>query len=82
MAQGITTSIRLPPKLRAQLEKASHTLHRGKNWIIMQALQTYLNNLDHELLTAEAKRQSLLANKSDNKEDDWENDTDTTGWKI
>lgn len=37
-----TTSIRLPDELRQELEKASHNLHRGKNWIIIQALQAYL----------------------------------------
>lgn len=42
MAKGITTSIRLTPELRQELDYISHTLHRGENWIIIQALQEFI----------------------------------------
>ena len=38
MAHSITTSVRLSPELRDQLDTAAHTLHRGKNWIILPSL--------------------------------------------
>lgn len=82
MAQSVTTSIRLDPNLRDQLEHASHVMHRGKNWIIVQALQKFLAEIETLELRKEAKRQSLIAKKEDKRfEDDWENAGDTSGWK-
>jgi len=80
MAHNITTSIRLPPTLREQLEKATHHLHRGKNWIITKALEEYLEKLHQNVLAEEAHRQSLLASQVENKDEDWEQNTDTRGW--
>ena len=80
MQPSITTSIRLTPKVRQQLELASHKLHRGKNWIINQALEIYLKKLRYSLLVDEAKRQSLLASAHD--KEDWENESDQTGWEA
>ncbi len=82
MAHNITTSIRLPAPLRAKLEKVSHAMHRGKNWIIIHALESYLEKQPVTLLALEARRQSLLACEADKKEDEmWEDNGDTTGWK-
>jgi len=73
MAKSITTSFRLPPELKEQLEHAAQAMHRGKNWIIIQALQSYLAQLDNQLLAKEAKRQSRLASRQHSAEDDdWE----------
>lgn len=81
MARGITTSIRLDPDLRDQLEHAAQVMHRGKNWIIIHALQHYLSEIETVKLAKEAKRQSLLATRSDKKQDEsWEDLQDTTGW--
>lgn len=81
MAHHITTSIRLPLPLREQLEKASHNLHRGKNWIITRALEEYLGKLNQSVLAEEASRQSRLASQIVDKEnEDCEQNTDTTGW--
>lgn len=78
---GITTSIRLPPQLREELEKAAHTLHRGKNWIVTEALQEYLAKLHHHELAKEARRQSILASRKKRKEDkSWEDNSDTSEW--
>lgn len=79
MPHNITTSIRLPPDLRHQLDSVSRTLHRGKNWIITKALEEYLEKLNQNVLIEEAHRQSLLASKND-ENGDWEQNTDTTGW--
>lgn len=79
--QNVTTSIRLPSKLREQLEKTSRKLHRGKNWIITKALEEYLAKTGHEDLAKEARRQSLLVARLDKEADkDWEENTDTSGW--
>lgn len=82
MTHAVTTSIRLSPELKGQLEHASQQLHRGKNWIITQALEEFLTKLDKSLLTKEARRQSLLASQTQTSEQqDWEQNTDTSGWE-
>lgn len=87
MAKGITTSIRLTPELRRQLDYVSHSLHRGKNWIIIQALQKFIQEFSRKNYTTfaeEAKRQSLLASQYEFNEDEkiWEDNIDTTGWQY
>lgn len=87
MAKGITTSIRLTPELRQQLDYISHSLHRGKNWIIVQALQEFIQEFGRKNYVAfaeEAKRQSLLASQYGCNEDEkiWEDNIDTTGWEY
>ncbi len=82
MNRSETTSIRLPPRLRQQLEQASHVLHRGKNWIIVQALQLYINQTLNTQLIEEARQQSLRANKADKPEDaSWEDEMDDSAWR-
>ena len=78
MAKSTTTSVRLPSQLVDQLEHASSSLHRGKNWIIVKALETYLGHLNQQTLQLEAKRQSLLAAKED--QVSWDDEADTSGW--
>lgn len=82
MTKSITTSIRLNPDLRNKLEHASKVMHRGKSWIINHALQKYLSEIEMLSIAKEAKRQSLLARESDEKNDDsWDDLQDTTGWE-
>ena len=83
MSQSITTSVRLSPEMRDQLETAASTLHRRKNWIIVHALEMYLKKIHFDDLAAEARRQSLLAAKEDNAKEMqlWEDNTDITGWE-
>lgn len=77
MSRSITTSVRLPPELKNQLEQAAHAMHRGKNWIVVQALQDYLAKLDDRYLAREARRQSILASKQSPPEEvDWEESID------
>ena len=80
---NVTTSIRLSPELRKQLEHAARTLHRGKSWIIIHALESYLEKLQLTLLADEARRQSLLIAAQDDEEENkiWEDNADTTGWE-
>lgn len=79
MSQSITTSIRLSPEMRRQLEEAAYKLHRGKNWIINEALNMYLREVMQQGLAEEARQQSLLANQAE-QDTDWEDSADTTGW--
>jgi predicted DNA-binding protein len=83
MPHHAITSVRLPLALQEQLEQAAHDLRRGKSWIIVHALEAYLNKLQHNALMKEARRQSLLAAKEDNEEEMrfWEENSDTTGWE-
>ncbi len=81
ISSGTTTSIRLPPNLRSELEDASQKLHRGKNWLIIKALEGYLANLRKTSLKVEAHRQSLLASQMDGDTEIWAENTDTSGWQ-
>ena len=83
MSKGITTSFRLTPELRQQLDYLSHSLQRGKNWIIIKALQEFINKKNYTILVEEAKHQSLLASQYETNEDEniWERNIDTTGWE-
>lgn len=84
MTRGVTTSIRLTADLRLQLEHAAQRLHRGKNWIVSQALMEYLSKLGESKLLNEAHRQSLLASKADKQNEEidlWDDSQDDTGWR-
>jgi predicted DNA-binding protein len=82
MTKGITTSIRLTLEVRQQLEYLSHSLHRGKNWIVNQALQEFIIKKNHTLLAQEAQRQSLIASQITPEDEElWEQNTDEIGWK-
>jgi len=82
MTRGTTTSIRLELGLSEKLERAAHNLHRGKNWIISEAVRTYLEQLENPGLVQEARRQSLLVSKEQDPDTDlWEINNDQEGWK-
>jgi predicted DNA-binding protein len=81
MTRGITTSIRLEPSLSEKLERVAHNLHRGKNWIISEAVRRYLEQLESPNLVQEARRQSLLISKEKSPDADiWEINSDHEGW--
>lgn len=78
--RSITTSIRLTPALASRLQRAALRLARGKNWIIAQALETYLAKAGGDDLATEARRQSQLASRrAKRRSDTWE--SDIAGWK-
>ena len=70
-----TTSVRLPLELKGKLERTARHLRKGKTWIVVQALEQYLQDKDREALAAEARRQSLLSNlaadRYDAQMEDW-----------
>jgi hypothetical protein len=68
--------------LRDRLEQAARRLKRGKNSIITQALEEYLENLNRTKFLGEASRQSILASTSPSEDEDvWLEHADTAGWK-
>ncbi|MBC2601204.1 ribbon-helix-helix protein, CopG family [Puniceicoccus vermicola] len=79
MQSSITTSIRLSPRLRKALELRAKREGRGKNWVISQALESYLESSDVDELAAEARRQSILA--SSRSTEDWTVGADWEDWK-
>jgi len=81
MIKSVTTSIRLELSLSRKLEKAAHNLHRGKNWLISEAVRRYLEQLENTTLVQEARKQSLLVSKQKNTDYDiWETNSDSEGW--
>lgn len=58
---SVSSSYRIPADLAAHLEAASKRLHKGKNWIINEALRQYLGLTHYEHLREEAARQSRIA---------------------
>ncbi len=76
-----TSSFRLPDELRIRLERFARQSKRPKNWIIVHALEDYLDRHEARSLAAEARRQSLLASEGPRSEDEaWAALRDTTGW--
>ncbi|WP_341787190.1 hypothetical protein [Rickettsia endosymbiont of Cantharis rufa] len=62
--------MRLEINLSKELEKAAHDLHRGKSWIISEAILVYLKQLDNSGVPKEARHQSLLTRKENNPDAD------------
>jgi predicted DNA-binding protein len=77
---GATTSIRLPENLKLELDTVSGQLHRGKNWIITEALRIYLKSLRNPSWEIEAKRQSLLVSQEERLDIFLEDNADSQGW--
>lgn len=79
--KATTTSIRLPPALRQRLEDTAHRLGRGKNWIVVRALEEYLAKGDDRAFVEEARRQSVQASAVVTPEEGfWEEAAETTDW--
>jgi predicted transcriptional regulator len=77
-----TSSFRISEELRVRLERTARHLKRGKNWILNRALEQYLDREGADALSAEARRQSLLASGTKTEDEKfWEKRADTTAWK-
>lgn len=63
-----TSSFRISGELRFRLEEAARRLSKGKNWIINQAIEEYLDRHGRTKLREEARRQSLLAGRKPSKD--------------
>jgi predicted DNA-binding protein len=77
-----TSSIRIPNELRERLERTAKHLKKGKNSIIVEALDEYLKKTDPVAFAEEARRQSSIAAAAAGEDDRfWESIADTRGWK-
>ena len=72
-----TTSIRLRPDLRQQLERAAQRTGLGRNTLVVQALRKFLQPDFQASLSEKARRQSLAASKH---EPDWERVAELDPW--
>lgn len=81
-SKSVVTSVRLKVELNEQLERAAKNLKHGKNWLIAQAIEEYLNKSFPPKLLKEARKQSLRAKKQDNKINErlWQDNADHSGW--
>ena len=78
---SITSSFRISDELRLRLEAAAGVSGKGKNWILNQALREYLDRIREDSLTAEARRQSLLASgEPDPDAKFWSDQADDRNW--
>ena len=62
------------------LSEAAQRTGKGKNAIIIEALVKYLNAMERESLAKEARRQSELVSRHEQKAD-WYGMADTSGWR-
>jgi predicted DNA-binding protein len=67
-------------ELQRVLSEAAQRTGKGKNAIIIEALVKYLNAMERESLAKEARRQSELVSRNEQKAD-WYGMTDTSGWR-
>jgi hypothetical protein len=64
------------------LEETSRSLGKGKNWIIVHALEEFLAKIRRETLAGEARRQSLIASRSTTPDDEfWNDQASTEDWQ-
>ncbi len=82
MAASVTTSIRLSPELRRELERKARSTKRGKNWVVKEALEQYLLGSSHDTLREAARQQSERASQRTLADAVWgERGGDADGWK-
>ncbi|MBI3696224.1 MAG: hypothetical protein HY238_15480 [Acidobacteria bacterium] len=80
--KSTTSSFRIREELRIRLEETARHLKKGKNWIIIQALEEYLHKTHPAALAAEARRQSVVASATVTEDEKfWEQQADTRGWR-
>ncbi|MEX2300209.1 MAG: hypothetical protein WD733_04685 [Bryobacterales bacterium] len=75
-----TSSFRLSDTLHERLDRFVTRVGRGKNAVIVRAIETYLDQHENQDLAADARRQSLLAQAAD-RDEDWFGQADSSGWK-
>ena len=75
-----TSSFRLTDKLHERLDRFARSERRGKNSVIVRAIEIYLEQHEQRNLASEARRQSLLASASAG-DADWLDQADQSGWK-
>lgn len=72
MQKSVTTSVRLPQKLKRRVELKAVASGCGRNRVIINALESYLREDEQAAYEAEARHQSQLAAKLDVADPAWE----------
>lgn len=75
-----TSSFRLSDTLHERLDRFVTRVRRGKNSVIVRAIEAYLDQHENQDLAADARRQSLLARAAAHDED-WFGQAETSGWR-
>lgn len=71
MAQSVLTSVRLTVPLKQQLENTAAKLHRGRNWVILEALKEYMDR-HHTDFVEQVRQESLRAARQDHESQSWD----------
>lgn len=66
-----TTTIRLPPELRARLAKHAESARKSQSAVIVQALEDYLEQRQHGINQAEIDAEMRRLNELDHQESDY-----------
>ena len=70
-------------RIAAAAEDTARRLGRGKNWIVVRALEEYLAKGDERAFIQEACRQSVRASEGVTPDEVfWEEVTETTDWRA
>jgi predicted DNA-binding protein len=72
MEKSITTSVRLPRRLKRRIDQRAIAAGCGRNRVIIEALELYLREDEQAAYASEASRQSKLAAKLDVPDEAWE----------
>jgi predicted transcriptional regulator len=78
--KSISTSIRIKPHLRQELQSLSAHSGQGMNRIMEQALEEYLKRYQKTLLIDEAMKDIVFLRKDKDEDTFWDQAYDDTGW--
>ncbi len=83
--RSVTTSIRIKPHLRQELELFSSLSNQGMNTVIERALEEFFQRHENTFAAQEALKDIAFLKtktKTNNNDDDdlWENSHDDSGW--
>jgi predicted DNA-binding protein len=77
---SVTSSFRMSKDLQRELSDAAEQTGKPKNAIIIEALVKYLQSIERQSLTEEARRQSQLVSRNEH-DADYYGLADTSGWR-
>lgn len=77
-----TSSFRIDERLSARLDGTAKALGKNRNWVLLRALEDYLDRVSLEGLAEEARRQSSLVAAWEGADAAlWKDIADTSGWR-
>ncbi|WP_395476694.1 hypothetical protein [Rickettsia endosymbiont of Pantilius tunicatus] len=79
MTKNTLTNLQLEPQLSKELTLIANLSHRDIQELVNEAIRLFVES-ESKKLANEAKRQSLLASKQKNLEEEWEANQDHKDW--